>query len=104
MTIYTYLSKTFSVATLIMLFSGLLISTDNMSAVPIVQPGSPGEASRELDAETAVNIANSSYTVADVEFMQDMIIHHHQALLMSKLAAPSTVSYTHLTLPTILLV
>ena len=61
-----------------------------MSAVPIVQPGAPGNASRELDAETAVAIANSSYTVADVHFMQDMIIHHHQALLMAKLAAPST--------------
>ena len=61
-----------------------------MSAVPIVQPGAPGNASRELDAETAVAIANSSYTVADVHFMQDMIIHHHQALVMSRLAAPST--------------
>ncbi len=90
MTIYTYLSKTFSAVTLITLLSGLLISTDIMSTVPIVQPGAPGEATRELDAETAVNIANSSYTVADVDFMQDMIIHHHQALLMSRLAAQST--------------
>ncbi|MEY8241915.1 MAG: DUF305 domain-containing protein, partial [Gammaproteobacteria bacterium] len=90
MTIYTYLSKTFSAVTLITLLSGLLISTDSMSTVPIVQPGAPGEATRELDAETAVNIANSSYTVADVDFMQDMIIHHHQALVMSRLAAQST--------------
>ncbi len=90
MTIYTLLSKTFSAVTLITLLSGLLISTDIMSTVPIVQPGAPGEATRELDAETAVNIANSSYTVADVDFMQDMIIHHHQALLMSRLAAQST--------------
>ena len=81
MTIYTYLSRTFSAATLITLLSGLLISTDSLSAGPIVQPGAPGNASRELDAETAVNIANSSYTIADVDFMQDMIIHHHQALL-----------------------
>ena len=90
MTIYPNLSKGFLVVTLISLFSGLLISTDNMSAVPILQPGAPGEATRELDAETAVNIANSSYTVADVDFMQDMIIHHHQALVMSRLAAQST--------------
>ena len=75
MIIYIYLTKTFSVITLITLLSGLLISTDSMSAVPILQPGAPGEATRELDAETAVNIANSSYTVADVDFMQDMIIH-----------------------------
>jgi len=64
MTIYTLLSKAFSAVTLITLLSGLLISTDIMSTVPIVQPGAPGEATRELDAETAVNIANSSYTVA----------------------------------------
>ena len=90
MTINIYLSKTFSAITLITLLSGLLISTDSMSEVPIVQPGAPGEATQELDAETAVNIANSSYTVADVDFMQDMIIHHHQALVMSRLAAQST--------------
>ena len=90
MTIYFYLSRTFSVVTLITLLGGLLMPSDSMSAVPIVQPGAPGNASRELDAETAVAIANSSYTFADVHFMQDMIIHHHQALVMSRLAAPST--------------
>lgn len=90
MTIYIYLSRTFSVVTLIALLGGLLMSSYSMSAVPIVQPGAPGNASRELDAETAVAIANSSYTFADVHFMQDMIIHHHQALVMSRLAAPST--------------
>ena len=93
MTIYIYPSKIFSLATLITLFGGLLmpsVSISDISDVPILQPGAPGNATREIDAETAVAIANSSYTVADVDFMQDMIIHHHQALLMAKLAAPST--------------
>ena len=93
MTIYIYLSRTFSVATLITLLGGLLmpsVSISDISDVPILQPGAPGNATREIDAETAVAIANSSYTVADVDFMQDMIIHHHQALLMAILAAPST--------------
>ncbi len=93
MTIYIYLSRIFSVATLITLLGGLLmpsVSISDISDVPILQPGAPGNATREIDAETAVAIANSSYTVADVDFMQDMIIHHHQALLMAKLAAPST--------------
>ena len=88
--IYIYLSKIFSLLTFISLLGCLLIPSLNASEVPILQPGAPGEATRELDAETAVKIANSSYTVADVEFMQDMIIHHHQALLMSKLAVQST--------------
>ena len=70
----------------------------SVSGVPILQPGAPGEATRELDAETAVDIANSSYTVADVEFMQDMIIHHHQSLLMSRLATPRTNNQAILTL------
>ena len=93
MTIYIYLSRIFSVATLITLLGGLLmpsVSISDISDVPILQPGAPGNATREIDAETAVAIANSSYTVADVDFMQDMIIHHHQALLMAILAAPST--------------
>ena len=93
MTIYIYLFRILSLVTLIIILSGLLmpsISISNISDVPILQPGAPGKATREIDAETAVAIANSSYTVADVDFMQDMIIHHHQALLMAKLAAPST--------------
>ena len=93
MKIYIYLSRTFSIVTLITLLGGLLmpsVSMSDISDVPILQPGAPGNATREIDAETAVAIANSSYTVADVDFMQDMIIHHHQALLMAILAAPST--------------
>ncbi|SVB78440.1 uncharacterized protein METZ01_LOCUS231294, partial [marine metagenome] len=85
MIIYIYLSRIFSLATLITLLASLLMpsaSISDTSDVPILQPGAPGNATRQIDAETAVAIANSSYTVADVDFMQDMIIHHHQALLM----------------------
>ena len=87
---YIYLFRLLSTTALIIFLSGLFIPSVSMSEVPILQPGAPGDPTRELDAETAVNIANSSYTVADVEFMKDMIIHHHQALLMSRLAIPST--------------
>ena len=87
---YIYLFKLFSTIIISILLSGLLMPSVSVSEVPILQPGAPGNPTRELDAETAVNIANSSYTVADVEFMKDMIIHHHQALLMSRLAIPST--------------
>jgi uncharacterized protein (DUF305 family) len=57
---------------------------------PIVQPGAPGEPSRELDAEKAVQIADSSYSPADVRFMTDMIPHHHQAVVMSAMVAERT--------------
>ena len=76
-TIHTLLFRALSVLTFV---SFLVIPSISLSDVPILQPGAPGEATQELDAETAVKIANSSYTVADVEFMLDMIIHHHQAL------------------------
>ena len=69
-----------------------LLSLSPLSAfeVPIIQPGAPGSTPVEVDAETAIDIANTSHTAADAEFMQGMIIHHHQALIMSRLAAPST--------------
>ncbi|MDY7093748.1 MAG: DUF305 domain-containing protein [Acidobacteriota bacterium] len=57
---------------------------------PIVHPGSPGEPPRELTAEEAIEIADSSYAPADVQFMQDMIPHHHQALEMAALVAERT--------------
>ena len=57
---------------------------------PILQPGAPGQATKAITAEMATDIANSSYTVADVYFMQGMIVHHEQALTMSKLAKQRT--------------
>lgn len=57
---------------------------------PILQPGAPGEATKEISAEMATDIANSSYTTADIYFMQGMIVHHEQALIMSKLAKQRT--------------
>ena len=72
---------------------------------PIIQPGAPGLPSKTLTPEVATSIANTSFSYADVVFMQEMIIHHQQALEMSILASDRTnnesaVSYTHLTLPT----
>ena len=57
---------------------------------PIIQPGAPGESSKNLDAEAASAIADSSYTKADVKFLQGMIVHHQQAILMSSLAPKRT--------------
>ena len=52
---------------------------------PIVQPGAPGDASREISAEEASNLAGLQYSEADVRFMQGMISHHAQALDMTEL-------------------
>ncbi len=46
----------------------------------IVQPGAPGQASAVVS--TVPKFDHSGYTDADVKFMQGMIHHHHQALLM----------------------
>ncbi|MFQ5527436.1 MAG: DUF305 domain-containing protein [Thermoanaerobaculia bacterium] len=58
--------------------------------VPIIQPGAPGEPARELSADEAIEIADTSYSPADALFMQDMIPHHHQAVEMSALVADRT--------------
>ena len=57
---------------------------------PIVQPGAPGEDVREISAEEAVEIAANRFSVDDVRFMQDMIIHHYQAVEMADLVADRT--------------
>ena len=51
----------------------------------IIQPGAPGEPSRQITAEEASDLAGILYTEADVKFMQGMISHHAQALTMTEL-------------------
>jgi uncharacterized protein (DUF305 family) len=70
----------------------LLINLSNhiSSAPVIIQPGLPGEDSQLIDASTAIKIANTSYTQDDVLFLQQMIPHHEQALVLSKLAPERT--------------
>jgi uncharacterized protein (DUF305 family) len=50
----------------------------------IVQPGAPGEPSRKLTEEEAAKQETTKHTKADVDFMQHMIHHHWQAILMTK--------------------
>ena len=78
----------------------LLTSLSNPinSAPVIIQPGLPGEASKTIDADTAIKIADTSYTQDDVMFLQQMIPHHRQALVLSRLAPERTNSKTILEL------
>ena len=67
-----------------------LVTAGQAADAPIVQPGAPGDPSRELSAEEAVEIADTRYSADDARFMQDMIPHHHQALQMAELVAERT--------------
>lgn len=57
-------------------------ATGGEARAPIVQPGAPGEASRVIAADKAVDLSHVQATEADVKFMQGMIGHHQQAVEM----------------------
>jgi uncharacterized protein (DUF305 family) len=68
----------------------LAMSTASLAQAPIFQPGPPGETGRAISADEATRIANTSFSPADVRFMQDMIPHHHQAIVMAELVRDRT--------------
>ena len=51
-------------------------------AVPIFQPGAPGQPSRIVTPEEARALGRTTFTGGDVRFMQHMIVHHAQAVEM----------------------
>jgi uncharacterized protein (DUF305 family) len=59
---------------------------------PIVQPGAPGQETREITAAEAARLPQPEHTAADVRFMQGMIGHHAQALEMTDLLKTRTKS------------
>ena len=63
-------------------------ATGNSQAPAIVQPGAPGQASTVVSNVPAFH--DNAYTEKDVEFMQGMIHHHHQALLMVEMIPSRT--------------
>ncbi len=63
----------------------LAVSIPAIAQVPIIQPGLPGQPSRQISAEEASDLAGLRFSEADVRFMQGMISHHRQAMEMSSL-------------------
>ena len=82
--------KNLSLQTLFSISLLFLNSQLTANDAPIILPGAPGEESKNLDAEDATNIANTSYIEADVKFLQGMIVHHEQAILMSSMVGKRT--------------
>ncbi len=58
--------------------------------VPILQPGAPGQAPKQLSPQEAVRVAETRFSPDDVRFMQAMIHHHHQAVQMAALVKERT--------------
>lgn len=61
---------------------------DPLSPPVVVQPGAPGQPTRNLPANTSAKLPPSS--TKNVEFMQGMIMHHAQAVEMTALIKDRT--------------
>ena len=73
-----------------LLFSLFVFSFSLWANAPIILPNSPGKDSIEIDQQRAISIANTSYNLQDVIFLQMMILHHEQALVLSRLVPSRT--------------
>jgi uncharacterized protein (DUF305 family) len=54
---------------------------------PVLQPGRPGQPNASLTGSAALPQPTGAPAEADVRFMQDMIVHHAQAIVMVELAS-----------------
>src|SRR5687768_18324478 len=78
-----------SASTLVFLLS---LSVYSQQAEPkrpvVVQPGAPGQPTKTLPSSTRAKLP--PHSPADVQFMQDMIMHHAQAVEMTALIESHT--------------
>ena len=79
------MNNPFTVKSVSTLWLSMALLSSAVAQVPIIQPGAPGQPSRQITIEEASNLAGLSYTDADVKFMQGMIMHHSQALQMAEM-------------------
>jgi uncharacterized protein (DUF305 family) len=61
-------------------------------AVPLLQPGAPGGATRSISVADATDLSKVRFTDADARFMTGMIGHHAQAVEMVALIDERTAS------------
>jgi uncharacterized protein (DUF305 family) len=74
-----------TVATIAVVTLSACSSSDDEAGdtAPVVQLGAPGETSRVLGADELDELGAPGHTDADVAFVQSMIVHHRQALVMT---------------------
>ncbi|MEU6778126.1 DUF305 domain-containing protein [Nonomuraea angiospora] len=66
------------------------------STAPVLAPGRPGEQARTLSpSEAATAVPSATANASDIKYVQDMVVHHRQALDMS-LLAPTRAESTQL--------
>jgi uncharacterized protein (DUF305 family) len=78
-----------TVLTLIVV-AGCSSDEDEPDAPPVIQLGPPGETGTPLSEDEIAELDDARYTEADVAFVQGMISHHAQALVMTDLVADRT--------------
>jgi uncharacterized protein (DUF305 family) len=64
-------------------------SSATSPTAPVIQPGRPGEPNTSLTGTAALPRAKGEPDPDDVRFMQEMIVHHAQAIQMVRLAKPN---------------
>ena len=82
---YKFYSRDITYSLLILIFTSAKLYT-----APIILPSAPGIESIEIDEKKAIAIADTSYNSFDVNFLQMMILHHEQAIILSELVPSRT--------------